>query len=59
MTINLQPKKMAEVREVRAFVEEAKSIQKGSVSRIDDLFKKLAEVKEYAGKLQLQDCQMI
>lgn len=51
----LATEKMAEVREVRAFVEEAKSIQKGSVSRIDDLFKKLAEVKEYAGKLQLKE----
>ena len=51
----LATEKMAEVREVRAFVEEAKSIQKGSVSRIDDLFKKLAEVREYAGKLQLKE----
>ena len=51
----LATEKIAEVREVRAFVEEAKSIQKGSVSRIDDLFKKLAEVREYAGKLQLKE----
>lgn len=51
----LATEKMAEVREVRAFVEEAKSIQKGSVSRIDDLFKKLAEVREYAKQLQLRE----
>lgn len=51
----LATEKMAEVREVRKLIEETKDIQKGSVSRIDDLFKKLAEVREYAGKLQLKE----
>lgn len=51
----LATEKMAEVREVRAFVEEVKNVQKESAVRINDLFKKLAEVKEYADKLQLKE----
>lgn len=48
-------KKMAEVREVRKLIEETKDIQKESAVHINDLFKKLAEVKEYADKLQLKE----
>lgn len=51
----LVTEKMAEVREVRNLVEEVKGIQKESAVRINDLFKKLAEVKEYADKLQLKE----
>lgn len=51
----LATEKMVEVREVRAFVEEVKNIQKESATRINDLFKKLTEVKEYADKLQLKE----
>lgn len=48
-------KKMAEVKEVRNLVEETKNIQKESAVRIDDLFKKLEEVKEYSKQLQLKE----
>jgi hypothetical protein len=51
----LATEKMAEVREVRKLIEETKDIQKESATRINDLFKKLAEVREYAGKLQLKE----
>lgn len=51
----LATEKMAEVREVRAFVEEVKNIQKESASRIDYLFKKLENVKEYSKQLQLRE----
>ena len=47
--------KMAEVGEVRSLVEEARNIQKEPAVRINDLFKKLAEVREYADKLQLKE----
>ena len=46
---------MAEVREVRAFVEEALNIQKESAVRINDLFKKLKDVQDYAKNLQLKE----
>ena len=39
--------KMAEVGEIRSLVEGARNIQKESAVRINDLFKKLAEVREY------------
>ena len=51
----LATEKMAEVREVRKLIEETKDIQKESATRINDLFKKLSEVKEYADKLQLKE----
>ena len=47
--------KMAEVREVRKLIEETKNIQKESVVRINDLFKKLEDVREYAKNLQLKE----
>ena len=51
----LATEKMAEVREVRKLIEETNDIQKESATRINDLFKKLSEVKEYADKLQLKE----
>lgn len=51
----LATEKMAEVREVRKLIEETKDIQKESTVRINDLFKKLSEVKEYADRLQLKE----
>ena len=51
----LVTEKMLEVKKVRKLIEEAKDIQKESAVRINDLFKKLAEVKEYADKLQLKE----
>ena len=51
----LTTEKMAEVREVRRLTEEALNIQKESASRINDLFKKLSEVKEYTDRLQLKE----
>ena len=51
----LATKKMSEVKELRKLTEEALDIQKESATRINDLFKKLAEVKEYADKLQLKE----
>ena len=47
--------KMAEVREVRRLTEEALDTQKESATRINDLFKKLSEVKEYTDRLQLKE----
>ena len=46
----LATEKMAEVREVRKLIEETKDIQKESVVRINDLFEKLEDVREYAKK---------
>lgn len=46
---------MAEVREVRGIIEETKNIQKESAVRINDLFKKLEDVREYAKQLQLKE----
>ena len=46
---------MSEVKEIRKLTEEVLDIQKESATRINDLFKKLAEVKEYADKLQLKE----
>lgn len=51
----LVTEKMSEVKEIRKLTEEALDIQKESATRINDLFKKLAEVKEYADKLQLKE----
>lgn len=51
----LVTEKMSEVKEIRKLTEEALYIQKESATRINDLFKKLAEVKEYADKLQLKE----
>ena len=47
--------KMAEVREVRRLTEEALDIQKESASRINDLFKKLKDIQDYAKNLQLKE----
>lgn len=51
----LVTEKMSEVKEVRKLIEETRNIQKESTVRINDLFKKLTEVKEYADKLQLKE----
>lgn len=51
----LATEKMAEVKEIRKLTEEALDVQKESATRINDLFKKLSEVKEYADKLQLKE----
>ena len=51
----LATEKMSKVKELRKLTEEALDIQKESATRINDLFKKLAEVKEYADKLQLKE----
>lgn len=51
----LATEKMSEDREVRKLIEETKDIQKESATRINDLFKKLAEVKEYAKNLRLKE----
>lgn len=51
----LVTKKMRDVSETRKLVEETKDIQKESATRINDLFKKLAEVKDYVDKLQLKE----
>lgn len=51
----LATEKMAEVREVCKLTEEALNIQKESATRINDLFKKLSEVKEYTDRLQLKE----
>lgn len=46
---------MSEVKELRKLVEEALDIQKESVGRINDLFKKLKDVQDYAKNLQLKE----
>ena len=51
----LATEKMSEVREVRKLVEDVKNIQKESAVRINDLFKKLEDIKEYAKQLQLKE----
>lgn len=51
----LVTEKMSEVKEVRKLIEETRNIQKESAVRINDLFKKIAEVKEYADKLRLKE----
>ena len=51
----LVTEKMAEVRELRKLTEEALDIQKESVTRINDLFKKLEDIKEYSKQLQLKE----
>lgn len=51
----LATEKMSEVKKLRKLTEEALDIQKESATRINDLFKKLSEVKEYADKLQLKE----
>jgi len=51
----LATEKMAEVREVRKLIEETKDIQKESAVCINDLFKKLEDVREYAKNLQLKE----
>lgn len=47
--------KMSEVTEVRKLTEEALDIQKESATRINDLFKKLEDIKEYSKQLQLKE----
>lgn len=44
----LATEKMSEVKELRKLTEEALNIQKESAVRINDLFKKLEDIKEYA-----------
>lgn len=51
----LVTEKMLDIKEVRKLIEETKDIQKESAIHINDLFKKLAEVKEYVDKLQLKE----
>jgi hypothetical protein len=51
----LATEKMAEVKELRKLTEEALDIQKESASRINDLFKKLKDIQDYAKNLQLKE----
>lgn len=51
----LVTEKMSEVKEIRKLTEEALDIQKESAVRINDLFKKLEDVREYAKNLQLKE----
>ena len=51
----LATEKMAEVREIHKLVAETKEIQKESASRINNLFKKLEDVREYSKQLQLRE----
>lgn len=51
----LATEKMAEVREVCKLTEEALNIQKESAVRINDLFKKLKDIQDYAKNLQLKE----
>ena len=51
----LVTEKMAEVREIHKLVAETKEIQKESASRINNLFKKLEDVREYSKQLQLRE----
>lgn len=51
----LATEKMSEVKEIRKLTEEALDIQKESASRINDLFKKLKDVQDYAKNLQLKE----
>lgn len=47
--------KVAEVKELHKLTGEALDIQKESASRINDLFKKLKDVQDYAKNLQLKE----
>lgn len=51
----LVTEKMSKVKELCKLTEEALDIQKESATRINDLFKKLSEVKEYTDRLQLKE----
>ena len=51
----LATEKMSEVKELRKLTKEALDIQKESASRINDLFKKLKDVQNYAKNLQLKE----
>ena len=51
----LATEKMLEVKEIRKLTEEALDIQKESATRINDLFKKLEDIKEYSKQLQLRE----
>lgn len=51
----LAAEKMSEVKELHKLTEKALDIQKESATRINDLFKKLSEVKEYTDRLQLKE----
>lgn len=47
--------KLSEIKEVRGLVEEAMNVQKDLATRINDLSKKLKDVKDYAKNLQLKE----
>ena len=51
----LVTEKMLEVKEIRKLTEEALDIQKESATRINNLFKKLEDIKEYSKQLQLKE----
>ena len=51
----LVTEKMAEVKEIHKLTEEALDIQKESATRINDLFKKLKDVQDYAKNLRLKE----
>lgn len=51
----LVTEKISKVKELCKLTEEALDIQKESATRINDLFKKLSEVKEYTDRLQLKE----
>ena len=51
----LVTEKMAEVKELRKLTEKALDIQKESATRINELFKKLKDVREYSKQLQLKE----
>ena len=51
----LVTEKMLKVKELRKLTEEALDIQKESAVRINDLFKKLEDIKEYVKNLQLKE----
>ena len=51
----LAAEKMSEVKELRKLTEKALDIQKESATRINELFKKLKDVREYSKQLQLKE----
>lgn len=51
----LTTEKMAEVKELRKLTEEAKDIQRESAVRINELFKRLEDVRKYTEQLQLKE----
>lgn len=51
----LVTEKMSKVKELRKLTEEALDIQKESATRINDLFKKLKDIQDYAKNLQLKE----